>query len=114
MQTALHESESILREGTANLRRGIESVGGKLCLTNQRLIFESHRLNIQTGTTDIPLPEIHGARPAWTKVLGFLPAIPNGLTIVTTTDKQYDFVVHHRQQWAEAIRASAQHLRSDT
>lgn len=42
--------------------RGWEGVGGRLYLTNRRLVFESHAINLQTGTTDIPLADIVDAK----------------------------------------------------
>ena len=39
--------ENILLESPANHCKGIEGVGGKLFLTNKKLIFKSHKFNIQ-------------------------------------------------------------------
>ena len=49
----LTENENIEIEGPANLFRGLEGVGGKLFITNKKLIFNSHEMNIQKGQTDI-------------------------------------------------------------
>jgi hypothetical protein len=40
VKTALRDRESVIREAPANLQRGIETVGGKLCLTTARLVFD--------------------------------------------------------------------------
>lgn len=45
MKTELRQGEQIVKEGAANLQKNIETVGGKLCLTNQRLVFEAHKIN---------------------------------------------------------------------
>lgn len=37
----------------ANLFRGPEAVGGKIHFNQNSLVFESHKLNIQTGRTEI-------------------------------------------------------------
>lgn len=47
MRMPLLSGEQLIKEGFANLQRGWEALGGRLYLTNQRLIFESHPFNIQ-------------------------------------------------------------------
>ena len=56
----------------ANLLKGIEAVGGKLYLTNQCLIFESHKFNMQSNITEINLSDIRGTKICWFKLLGFI------------------------------------------
>ncbi len=46
MKTQLNINEEIIKKGGANLQKGIEAVGGFLYLTNERLIFESHKFNV--------------------------------------------------------------------
>ncbi len=70
------EDEPVLREGLANHFKGIEGVGGKLYLTNRRLRFVSHKLNVQTHDECYPLSEI--AEVEATRTLGI---IPNGLRV---------------------------------
>lgn len=103
MKTELRPGESIVKEGAANLQRNVETVGGRLWLTSQRLIFESHRFNIQTGATVLELAAIASARPCWTKLLGLIPLVPNALAVTTGTGEEYRFVVFDRQGWAVAI-----------
>ncbi len=103
METPLLPDETPIREGAANLQRGIETVGGKLYLTNQRLIFESHALNIQTGTTAIPLTGITGIRKCWTKFLNLVPIFPNSIAVSTQEGKVYRVVTSNRQAWIDAI-----------
>lgn len=43
----LHPGESIEYELAANLRKGIEYVGGTLMITNQRFLFHPHGFNIK-------------------------------------------------------------------
>ena len=80
----LAAGETLLREGAANLQRGVETVGGRLFLTDRRLLFRSHGFNVQDGDTEIPLARIRGARPCWTRLLGVLPLAPNSLMSATT------------------------------
>jgi hypothetical protein len=81
----------------------METVGGKLYLTSQRLIFESHKLNIQTGVTEVPLQEIQSTEKCWTKFLGCIPLIPNSLAVSTKDGSVYKFVLYGRGSWAVAL-----------
>jgi len=74
-------------------------------LTNQRLIFEAHILNVQRGVTDIELPSIQTSRPCWTKFLGLLPLFPNSIAVFTQQGREYRFVLFGRNAWAAAIEA---------
>jgi len=105
MKITLNPNEKLLREGAANLQRGAETVGGKLFLTDQRLFFQSHAFNIQTGATEIPLSRIAGMRLCWTKFLNIIPLAPNSLAIKTTNGTEYSFVLFGRKKWAAAISA---------
>ncbi|MEQ1506627.1 MAG: GRAM domain-containing protein [Myxococcota bacterium] len=103
MNTPVESGERVLRDGAANLQRGIESVGGRLTLTTARLVFESHALNVQTGTTVIPLSEIARIEPCWTKFLGLIPLAPNGLAVTTAAGVEHRFVLFGRAAWLTAI-----------
>ena len=91
MNTPLNPDEAILRTGGANFQHGIETVGGKLYLTNRRLIFESHALNIQRGATLIPLDDVSSATKCWTKFLNLIPLMPNSLAITITQGQEFRF-----------------------
>jgi hypothetical protein len=102
LKTPLRPGETVLRDSRANLQRGIESVGGRLHLTNQRLIFESHRINVQRGATEIPLGEVTGVDRAWTKFLGVLPLAPNSIA-VSSAAGEHRLVLPKRDEWLAAI-----------
>jgi hypothetical protein len=108
MKIDLHPNEKLVREGGANLQRGVEAVGGRLFLTDQRLFFHSHSFNVQTGATEIPLSEIKGMELRWTKFLGAIPVFPNTLAVMTAGGEEHRFVVYGRKRWAAAIRAQQQ------
>ena len=105
MKIDLHSNEKLIREGGANLQRGVETVGGRLFLTDQRLFFQSHSFNVQTGATEIPLSEVKGTELCWTKFLGVFPLFPNSLAVRTTGGNEHRFVLSGRKQWAAAIGA---------
>jgi hypothetical protein len=103
MNSELNQNEQLIKQGAANLQKGMETVGGKLYLTNQRLIFEPHKINIQRGTTEILLRGIKSSEKCWTKFLGFIPLISNSLAVYGKQGEDYRFVLSDRSAWLEAI-----------
>ena len=81
-------------------------MGGKLYLTNQRLVFEAHEINIQGGNTEIELSDIQSSKKCWTKFLGFIPLMPNSLAVYTKAGEEYRFVLFGRGTWEAAIHAT--------
>ena len=108
MKITLQSNEKLVREGRANLQRGMEAVGGKLFLTDRRLFFQAHELNAQAGPTQIELSDVSGTQLCWTKFLGLIPLVPNSLAVQTASGTEYRFVLSDREQWAAAIGAQAQ------
>ena len=109
MKIDLHSNEKLIREGCANLQRGVETVGGRLFLTDQRLFFQSHSFNVQTGATEIPLSEVKGTELCWTKFFG---AFHYSQTLLLSDHWWYGhrLVLSGRKQWAVAIGAQQQPL----
>jgi GRAM domain len=105
MKTELRQGEQIVKEGSANLQKNIETVGGKLYLTNRRLVFEAHQINVQGGTTEVELSNIQSSQTCWTKFLGLIPLFPNSLAVYTKQGRAYRFVLFDRAAWAAAIEA---------
>jgi hypothetical protein len=89
--------EQLVKQGPANHFRGMEGVGGWLYLTERRLLFRSHRLNVQNHELSIPLGAILEARPCSTAWV-----VPNGLRVVTAQGAER-FVVEGRQTWVDEI-----------
>jgi hypothetical protein len=102
MKSQLLAGEDIVKEGKANFLRGIEGVGGKLYLTNMRLIFEAHAFNVQSSSEILPLQDIVRLGSGWTKLFGAIPLAPNALNVYTA-DRQLDFTVSGRRKWLDAI-----------
>lgn len=103
VNTPLDSNEVLLKQGPANLQRHIETVGGRLYLTNTRLIFESHAFNVQVGTTLILLSDIVTITKCWTKFLNLIPLLPNSLAVFTSSGQEFRFVLYGRTAWASAI-----------
>ncbi len=98
----MNAGEEVIRRGRANLQRGMETVGGRLILTNQRLVFESHKLNLQRGETDLDLADIEEVSECWTKLFGIIPLVQNSVS-VKTSNHELKFVLDDRQEWIDAI-----------
>ena len=94
----LSEVEKIEVDGPANLFRGIEGVGGKLFLTNKKVIFKAHKINIQKVQTNIDYLDIKELIKR--KTYKF---INNGMRIITKEGRKYDFIVNEREKWIEKL-----------
>jgi hypothetical protein len=91
-------NENIIKEGGANHFMGKEGVGGKLVLTDKRLIFKSHKFNIQNHQDNFDLGQVKKLQA--TKTLKFLE---NGLTIELTNNDRHKFIVDEPTDWVEKI-----------
>jgi len=95
----LFEHELIEDAIFASLFKGFEGVGGKIFLTNTRLVFKSHSLNIQAGQTNINYTEIAEVRERKT-----MKVINNGVNLITKDGKEYHFVVNDRDAQIQKIK----------
>ena len=99
MAVSLQIGQKFLVEKTpANLFKGIEAVGGHLTITDKRLIFNAHKLNIQGGTTEILLTDIVSIGKEKS-----LKIIPNKMIVNTKDGKSYKFVVYKRDKLIQLI-----------
>ncbi len=94
----MDENENILFEEGVSLFRGALAVGGKLFLTDKRLVFNSHKYNFQNGETSILLRDI--TEISKRKTMGI---VDNGLRVRTKNDSKYDLVVNNRDKWFEQL-----------
>ncbi|MFK7888775.1 MAG: hypothetical protein AB8G16_18105 [Gammaproteobacteria bacterium] len=94
---ALDDGESLLKEGPASQRAGMNTRGGWMTLTNQRLHFATNQLNLSQHEWSQPLVDIAKQDATLTAWL-----VPNGLKI-TAHDETQSFVVEGRKQWVSAI-----------
>ncbi|URN93783.1 MAG: GRAM domain-containing protein [Candidatus Pristimantibacillus lignocellulolyticus] len=99
----IENKENIHFDVFANLFRGIESVGGKLKISDGSLLFTSHALNIQQGSTEIIIDQITSIKKRNT-----LGIVPNGMLITTRDGVEYKFVVWNRQRIIEFINKRLQ------
>ena len=90
--------EKILKEGVANHLKGKEAVGGKLFVTDRRLYFSSHPLNLQTHQESYALNDISAL-----EFVNTLFVVPNGLLVKLRDGREERFVLNGRDDWKKAI-----------
>lgn len=90
--------ETILFDSVANHFKGAEAVGGKLYLTDKRLVFKSHKFNIQNHELSINL--YHIEKVDRYKTLGL---INNGLSVTTFDNRTEKFVVQQINEWVNLL-----------
>lgn len=95
----LEKDETILFQTVANHFKGIEAVGGKLHLTNQRLVFASHKFNFQNHQLSIGLPQILKVNKC--KTLGIANT---GLSVLTADNTIEKFVVQQPDEWINQLQ----------
>lgn len=105
MRTGLVPGEILRKEGLANLTRGWEAVGGKLYLTNWRLIFEAHFFNFQVGDLMLDLRQVQTVKPARARLFG-VPVTPNAVEVTLRDGQAHSFTVYHRKTWVAEIDAA--------
>lgn len=98
---SLAESEEIRYSGAATHFRGWEGVGGRLFLTEDRLVFQPHTLNIQSGEQSWPLSAIEDAQ-----LSRIFLVVPTGLDVQLRSGETERFGTWDRQQWRAAIAKS--------
>jgi len=105
MAIHFHAGEIELMQAAANNWRGLEGVGGMMTVTNYRIWFEPHGMNIQSEPEEIPLHIITEIRKhdTW----GF---IPNGLLIRTNTGLVRKFITWKRENIIAAVVSQQPHL----
>ena len=107
MPLPLLTNEQVLHHTVANLFRGIMSVGGQLRVTNYRLLFDAHAINIRYEAIEISLAIVAEARPRNT-----LFVVPNGMLVRTLNGTDYKFVVWGRRGLIDLINSLAEQARN--
>ena len=91
-------NETIVFETRANHFKGAEGVGGKLSLTNKRLVFKSHKFNIQNHELSISLSDVDKVDRYRT-----LGIVNNGLSVTTTDNAIEKFAVQQPDEWINQL-----------
>lgn len=96
---SIPENETLIKEYGANLFRGKEGVGGKIALTDKSIIFKSHKVNIQRGETVVFMEDITGF-----EVRNRIFNLLNNEITLSTTDKDYRFIIQEREEFVEELK----------
>ena len=91
--------EEIIKEGSANFKKStFDSKGGKLTLTNERLIFQAGGYNFGGKTKiDLNLNQLVRVESGRTYL------ISGDIEVFDRYNNQYTFLVYGRKAWAAAI-----------
>lgn len=92
------KDETMLFGAQASHLKGLESIGGKLYLTDKRLVFKSHAYNFRNETFSIALQEIVSLHAF--KSLGL---ISNGMAITLSDQKKVKFIVERPEDWISRL-----------
>jgi hypothetical protein len=99
MKTQITDVEETIKVGPASYKKGLANVGGRLTLTDKRLVFKPHALNLGGREQSYPLEDLGAI--LFPNTMFF---IPNGLTLVLKDGRRERFVVYARKEWLEKIK----------
>jgi hypothetical protein len=100
-QASWSPAEPIVKEGGAKHFKGLEAVGGRLVLTDSRLVFASHRFNIQVHEEAYPLAQIVAVEPR-----RGISLVGDGMAVILADGREERFVVFGRRDWMARIQAA--------
>jgi len=98
LYTSLKDGERLLYENSANLLRKFKAIGGKLMVTDQRVIFETDALDLETGLISVTYKKIKKV-----KSVNTLMVIPNGIELELKSRDKFRFAVWKRKELLELI-----------
>lgn len=107
MDFKLQEGEKIIKEGWANISTVLNAKAGKLYLTNQRLLFIGHGINIGNDAYTVNLSDIMYVKKSATVSFWalFIP-IPNAIVVATNSGNVTKFTVRGRKKWVKEISSA--------
>ena len=94
----MNPNEMLSFETAANHFKGFKTLGGKLFLTNSRLIFIDHKSSGENPEFSINLNDIKSINRY--KILGI---VNKGLSIVTTQETTEKFEVLRVEEWVKLL-----------
>ena len=103
MQLNLRGGESQVRVGKANKTSLFWASGGKLILTNQRLLFLGHGMNLGKRGLVLELKDVFSVEKGITFSIFAPIPIPNAIKIHGQDGTVHKFTVTKRGEWIEAI-----------
>ena len=98
---APHEGETLLEESRANHFLGDEGRGGRLYLTDRRLLFLPHRFNVQLDSVEIALEAVRAV--GWRRILRGAQLMSTTVELETTEGRPEVFVIGEAERVAARI-----------
>ena len=99
-QIELTRDETVLCEGITKLSPGIRAVGGKLLLTDQRLVFMAFKKNSKDRQKQILLADIKEALPK-----NRLKLFKSEIRIINKAGEYFDFAIYERDKWIKKVNS---------
>lgn len=103
MKSQLTQNEKILIKSPTELHNGTNTITGIFYLTDNRIIFEAHNINITNGLIVFNNIEISSIGKSWTKFLGIIPISYDSLSIRLRSGNIYSFVLMQRDSIYDLI-----------
>lgn len=95
----LQSDEEIIYEAGANHSRGMFPSGGRLVLTNKRLIFKTHKNNSEIYELSLQLSSLK-----MVSVTKRMKLMRRGLKLESTDNKTIEFTVENPDMWVDKIQ----------
>lgn len=94
----IDESEKVVGKFGVSLFRKGEAIGGRVILTNQRLLFEAHGMNFQRDPQDLSLANVVGlvTFQSW-------GIFPNGVILKYRSGEECKLIMFNRKQFIDSI-----------
>lgn len=103
MRVHLKNNEKILYEHYCSHMKGIEAVGGKVMITNKRIIFQSHNFNIQNHECEFLMKNVKSI-DSNAKLYKYFPG--TGVKITFRDETSETFSPRDRKKFVESIEKS--------
>lgn len=97
------DGEKIIKQGKANKTSILQAQGGELVLTDKRLVFLGHGMNVGNDAANINLEDIVSYGKASTFLIWMPIPIPNAIRIVTKQGSAIKFTVSGRKKWLNEL-----------
>lgn len=98
IKVELDENEVLLAEGLATFFRGRKGIGGKLFLSDKRMVFSGQTSKNKKTEKSIPYSDVAELIPRKVNRI-----VDNGLRVKTRDGNYFDFIVNERDVWLKVL-----------
>lgn len=97
------EGEKVIKQGKANKTGLFQGQGGELILTNKRLVFLGHGMNVGNDAASANIEDIMSFGKAFTFIIWAPIPVPNAIRVLTKQGKALKFTVYGRKKWIKEL-----------